>query len=161
MTEIKINPKEDLVFDLKVIEACRSCKRFGMKATCPPHILDREYYFKLLPSYTYGIICYEKFDATKESWEKVGKLSSLKMQKYLLKKRDELFFKGHYFVTAYGSGSCKICKECAFPCRHPNKSLVPLEATGVNVVAVMKKQGIDINFPVKNEIYRIGVLLYD
>lgn len=160
MKKIRINPKEDLIFDLKVTEACKSCKRYGTKATCSPYVGNIGYYRELLPSYKYGIIYYEKFDSNQKEWESIGKESSLVMHKQLLKKRDELFFKGHFFVTIFGSGSCKLCEKCSFPCRFPSKSIVPLEATGVNVVEIMKKFDIDIKFPVTKTIYRIGAIFY-
>lgn len=161
MKEVKIDPKKDLIFDLKVSEACKFCKRYNSKASCPPHIENIDYYMKLLPTYKYGIIYYESFISSQEEWEKIGKESSLAMHKHLLKVRDELFSSGHYFVTAYGSGSCKICEKCSFPCRFPNKALIPMEATGLNVVELMKRKNIKINFPVTDTIYRIGLILYD
>jgi predicted metal-binding protein len=154
-------PSNDLIFDLKVVEACKNCKRFGTKASCSPFVFDMHYYKKLLPSYKYGTVYYEKFIADETKWKEIGKQSSLTLQKFLLEKRDGLFFDGHEFVTAFGSGSCKFCEQCSFPCRFPNKALVPLEATGVNVVILMKKYGIDLTFPVKDYLYRIGLLLWD
>lgn len=161
MKEIKFTPKDNLVFDLKVVEACRNCKRHGTKASCPPYVFETHYYRKLLPTYKYGIIYYEEFPADKEQWEKYGKISSLTLQKFLLKKRDELFNSGHTFVTAFGSGSCKVCPKCSFPCRFPAKSLVPFEATGVDVVKTLNNLGLKIVFPVKGTFYRVGVVLYD
>ena len=161
MKEVVINPADDIEFELKVVEACRSCKRFGKKSSCPPSIPSVDYYRELLPKYRNGLLVYAEFSADKSEWEKIGKLSSLTIQKYLLKKRDELFSEGHYFATAFGSGSCKICPECTFPCKFPNKSLVPLEATGVNVVKLAAKYNINVEFPVSTKLYRIGLLLWD
>ena len=45
--KIEIIPNEDLIFDDKVKEQCKHCKRFGKKSTCPPFI-SSEYYEKLL-----------------------------------------------------------------------------------------------------------------
>lgn len=161
MKSVEFNPATDLVFDLKVVEACRNCKRFGSKASCPPYVFETHYYQKLLPTYKHGIIFYEAFPVITSEWKKLGQTSSLKIQKTVLAKREELFNTGHYFVTAFGSGSCKICPECQFPCRFPQKSLVPLEATGIDVVRMMEKVGVSLKFPVKKIFYRIGVVLYD
>jgi predicted metal-binding protein len=161
MKSVKINPKTDLIFDLKVIEACRSCKRYGKKATCPPYIFDRDYYFHLLPSYQYGILYYDQSIISQNTWERDGKLSSLNLQKYLLEERQKLFSQGHFFVTAFGGGSCKLCPECVHPCRNPDRALIPLEATGVNVVKLMQRFNVNINFPVDNKMYRVGAVFYD
>jgi len=156
---LKFNPKEDLIFDLRAVEACRSCKRFNFKASCPPHIPDTSYYQKLLPSYEQGILLYKLFTVL-DSWEIEGKKSSLEMAEELIKNRDRLFSEGFVFVSAFGSGSCKICKSCSFPCRFPNSALVPLEATGLNVVKLCEKFNINLKFPIEDSFYRIGAIFY-
>jgi len=161
MKSILINPRKDLVFDLKAKESCKSCKRYSQKATCPPYVDNMQYYKKLLKSYKYGVIYYEQFKSTKDQWEEIGKKSSLAMHMHLLKIRDDLFLRGHHFVIAFGAGSCKLCKECSFPCRNPSKSLIPMEGTGLNVVELMKRKKVEIKFPVTESIYRVGIILYD
>lgn len=161
MFEIKINPK-NLPFDNKVQEMCKSCKRFGFKASCPPYVESVDYYKKLLPTYKNGIIYYQHFIVeNKKEWEELGKTSSLEIHNHLLQVRDNLFEEGHYFAIIFGAGSCKMCEKCSFPCRQPQKSITPLEATGVDVVKLMKTYGVHIDFPVTNIIYRIGLVLYD
>jgi predicted metal-binding protein len=162
MKSIVINPKI-LAFDNKVIEMCKSCKRYDFKATCPPHTESVEYYEKLLRQYKHGVIWYDTFEcADLADWKIVGKESSLAIHHHLLKEREMLFADGHFLIALFGAGSCKLCpKDCAFPCRQPQNAIVPLEATGVNVVKLMKQYNVDVTFPVKNNIYRIGLVLYD
>jgi predicted metal-binding protein len=162
MKQIKINPRKDLQFDYKVEEQCKSCKRYGKVATCPPHIRDGDYYGKLLPSYKSCNIYYKQFkiDNT-ENWKELGRKSSLILSKFLLQKRNQLVNEGHYFVVAFGAGSCKLCKECIIPCRFPDKSLIPLEATGLNIVKMMNNFGITIKHPVETYFYRVGAIFYD
>lgn len=160
MKQMKINPKKDLIFDLKVREMCKSCKRYSTKATCPPHIESVEYYSKLFPKYSYGILYYEIFPVDDDA-EEVGKKSSLKIHEKITSERNRLFIEGHYLMIGLGAGSCKLCDSCSFPCPQPGKALIPLEATGVDVIKMMKKFGVEVKFPVKDKICRIGVLLYD
>lgn len=160
MKQIKINPKKDLIFDLKVQEMCKSCKRYGKKATCPPYIESIEYYSKLLPKYSYGILYYEIF-LVNDDPEEVGKKSSLEICKKITSERNRLFADGHYLMIGLGAGSCKICDSCSFPCHQPGKALIPLEAVGIDVVKTMRKFGVEVKFPVKDTICRIGMLLYD
>lgn len=159
MKEIKINPKKDLIFDLKVREMCKSCKRYGKKATCPPYVESFEYYKNLLPQYSYGIIFCEKF-STIGNWIELGKESSLKIYKKVLLERSKLLDNGHYFFIGFGAGSCKLCDECSFPCKNPQKSLIPFEATGVDIVKILEKFNIKLKFPVKKYFYRVGALFW-
>ncbi len=162
MKSIIINP-ETIPFDPKVREMCKTCKRYSSKATCPPHTESVEYYKKTLRRYKNGIIWYDTFEcADLTEWQTVGKESSLAIHHKLLSERERLFSEGHYLIAIFGAGSCKLCpKDCAFPCRQPQNAIIPLEGTGVNVVKLMKQFDVEVTFPVKNNIYRIGLVLYD
>jgi len=162
MTTRNFDPKKELIFDIKVCEACRSCKRYGLKGCCPPYIGTFEYYKKLLRRYTYGKIYVEKFmikDSTK--WEELGRESSLVLHRELLKERQKLLDKGHYFNVMLGGGSCKHCKDCVIPCRSPQFRAIPIEATGVDVFTTLKKMGMFLKSPVRGHFYRVGMLLWD
>jgi predicted metal-binding protein len=163
MVYIEFNPKIlKPLFDLKIRELCKSCKRFGYKQTCPPHISPVKYYEKLLPTYKHGVLIYHKFAIYDiERWKELGQSSSKEIQQTLWDKRSKLLELGK-FAIIFGAGSCKLCPECAYPCRHPEQSTVPLEGTGINVVKLMAKvAGIELIFPVTEYFYRVGVVLYD
>ena len=159
MKKLAINPKLDLVFDAKVREMCFSCKRYNKKATCPPHINTLEYYRDLLTSYANGILYYEEF-VVEGNVRIQSNLTSLQMHKTIEVERLRLFNAGQYFVMGLGAGSCKLCTKCSFPCKLPGRALVPVEATGIDVVATMGRQGIAVKFPVKERFYRIGGIFY-
>ena len=153
-------------FTNKTREMCKFCKRYGKIATCPPYVDSVEYYEKLLPTYKHGqFIMIEttiSFDGA-ENWETLGRKSSLELHNKLTEKRLKLFSTGK-LSTAFGAGSCKICKTCHFPCAFPDKSIIPIEATGLNVVKAVKGLfNIDVKFPVEQygKFFRIVVILYD
>jgi len=164
LNKILINPKNDLVFNMKAREMCRSCKRYGRKATCPPYIEPIEYYEELLPQFEHGILFVEIFhlsDNQLVKWKEIGAKSSLRIHREILSERDRLLAAGHYFVVGFGAGSCKLCDKCTFPCRIPQKALIPFEGAGVDVVEMLKRFGIMIRFPVRERFYRVGALFYD
>lgn len=162
MVTKNINPQTALVFDIKVNEACKSCKRYGLTGCCPPAIGDFNYYRKLLKRYNYGKVFIETFKIDDmNNYKELSRKSSLLLHKVLLKEREILLSKGHYFNIVLGGGSCKWCKECVIPCRFPQFRAIPIEATGINVVATLKKLNIKITFPVKNNFVRVGIMLWD
>lgn len=156
-----INPRcLESYFDEKVRLMCTFCKRYGKKATCPPNIQSILYYNNILIKYNKGIIIYKKYIINND-WQVVGEQSTKDLTKYLVKVRDKLAQNG-LFCIAFSGGSCKNCKECTFPCRFPNKSLIPIEGTGINIIKLMKDFcNLDLDFPVKEYIYRIGLILFD
>lgn len=163
LRKIKFNPQIlTEYFDAKVREMCRSCKRYGTKATCPPNVESLEYYKNLLCTYKYGILFIEKFNIDNiANWERLGKESSSILHKAVLDCRNKLIASGHPFVVGFTAGSCKNCEKCAFPCRFPDKSLVPIEGTGINVMRLVKIVAkINIKFPVTKSFYRVGIVLY-
>jgi predicted metal-binding protein len=160
MIEIQFNPKIlNRYFDLKVVQACRSCKRYGL-GQCPSNIPNIEYYKNLLPSYKYGLIVYERFEIAGD-WKEQGRSSSLKIHDYLLKKQNQLFNLECYYSIILGGGSCKFCINCMSPCIHPNTAIVPIEGCGLDVVSLMKRFDIYLRFPVENFFLRVGMILYD
>ena len=158
----EFDPSKELIFDLKVAQACMSCKRYGLTGCCPPNIGTFEYYKKLLRRYKFGKLFIEKFviDDVK-NYKEIGRKSSLELHKVLLKERKALLDSGHYFNLILGGGSCKWCKECVIPCKTPQFRAIPIEATGINVVATLEKLGYWLKFPVTKTFYRCGVLLWD
>jgi len=163
MVQINFNPiiLKDC-FNLKVREQCRSCKRYNFSANCPPNVPSVDYFQHLLPLYEKGIIVYNLFDNyDKTEWIKCGKQSSLVIHQEILKIKDNLFKTGHYFVLGLSAGSCKLCEKCTIPCKNPSQSLLPVEATGINVVSLMQKFNINVRFPINDSFYRVGMVLYD
>lgn len=149
-------------FDIKVREQCKSCKRYGVKASCPPYCETMEYYQRLLPKYKYGeLIVLEYPIEDRSKWAELGKCSSQEISNEIIKYRNRLIELGFYFVVGFTAGSCKNCDKCSIPCRLPDKSLVPLEATGIDVVKLAKKIAkVRLHFPVTDKFYRIGMILY-
>ena len=162
MIIINVNPKRDLVFNIKVHESCKSCKRYGRTGCCPPNIGEFDYYRKLLPQYKYGKLFIETFSIQKNmAIAEMGKESSLKLHRILLTERKKLFENGHYFNIILGGGSCKWCKKCTIPCKLPQFRAIPIEATGIDVVTVLSHYNVTIKFPVDTMFYRVGAILWD
>jgi predicted metal-binding protein len=162
---IEFNPSKMLCrnFKDKVREQCKSCKRYGYKATCPPHVESVEYYKHLLPKYEKGVLFILEFNvASLKSYKEIGKSSSLALWEAVTKYRDSLIREGVTYYNAFGAGSCKLCESCKFPCRFPSKSLIPLGATGLDVIEFVKDvTKIEIKFPVVDKFYRVGGVFYD
>ena len=113
MRKIKFNPKIlSNFFDIKVRDMCRSCKRYGKKATCPPHVESVEYYKNLLSSYKYGILYIEKFLIDNiANWERLGQESSLIIHKAVLNHRNSLITSINNSPQATRNNSSDVCRR--------------------------------------------------
>ncbi len=141
---------------------CKNCKRYTKSGSCPPYLPDLIYYQETFISFMHGIIIIKKFNIdTPQNWKELGRMSSEEIRKelyhlvkYIKPKRHEIF----------GAGSCKNCIKCSIPCINPERRLIPLEGTGLNVVKLINEvANIELKFPVENQgfFYRIGLLLYE
>ena len=150
---------QELVFDDRVILQCFNCKNFGVKHTCPPHIMDVDFE-KMIKKYKKGLLVLVKFDSSID-FAKARLESTNKLHKILLQLEKVAFSQDNHFTTSFIGGSCKLCPNgCAEgSCRNTAMSRIPLESTGVDVVETLKKFGIELKFPAKDLIYRVGLLL--
>ena len=61
-----------------------------------------------------------------------------------------------------GAGECSICEKCTYvdgvPCRRPDDALVSLEACGIDVIKLMKDNGLKYNNG-KNTVTYIGGIM--
>lgn len=156
-----INPAE-LVFEEKVKMNCYYCGKYGRNWRCPPNLPDIDFE-KMMLEYERGIFVWNQYDISEQDdFQRIRSESSVILHKTLLK--IEKWFWDNNMVTAisFGAGSCKLCKDgCGKDrCNNPYASRSPLEATGVNVIKSAKKYGIDISFPTKNSLIRLGLVLY-
>jgi len=154
-----------LYMDKNVRELCKECKRYGEKDSCPPYLPEIDVYIDRFKQYKNGTLIIKKFiiDDIK-NWKELGKNSSEELRRDILDLVDELKYEQYNNIDYYGAGSCKNCIKCSHPCRFPNKQLIPIEGTGINVVKLVEDTAnITIKFPVENYgyFYRVGLVLYD
>lgn len=150
---------QDIIFDQRARLMCFYCEHYGNKRTCPPDIPDLNYE-DMIKSYRVGLIMGVKMKYAKETFPRVRRESTNKLHSLLLHLEKESFnLQNHYSISFIG-GSCKLCKEgCAPKCKHPELARIPVEAIGVDVVETLNKFGIKLAFPIKEYLYRIGLLM--
>lgn len=160
-TVIDTNPSM-FIFTPKARDMCRSCKRYGKKACCPPRVDSLEYYKDTIKQYRYAQVILKKYIISDfDSEAEAGKISSLELQSELLTTRNKILNNGSIFVTCFGGGSCKNCKTCSDICRFPEKSLVPLEAAGIDVFSTLRLLGVELPKVITDSFYRVGAIFYD
>jgi len=147
--------------DKHIRKYCQKCKRYKKSASCPPFIDTLAGYKELFMFYTQSILIIQKFiiDDPK-NWKLLGIMSSESLRKNIQKLIKKLKLTNYY---CFGGGSCKNCKICYIPCKFPNKKLIPIEGTGLNITKLVKDiANIELKFPVEKYgyFYRVGMVLY-
>ena len=149
----------NLVFEERVLLNCFHCKRYGVNWTCPPKIPDIDYE-KILGEYDSLLLFWCEIPFEEHTFEIVRYESTNLLHRTLLEAEKFLWEKNHSMAISFIGGSCKLCAQgCGEEvCRQPQLARIPLEGIGVNVVKSAKNVGINIIFPPKKYLYRVGLL---
>lgn len=150
-----------LVFEERVKMSCFYCGRYRNCWTCPPNIPDIDYK-KMFSECSGGAFVWLDMPYTDETYRDVRRESSVHLHRALLFMEKWLWERNKPLALSFTAGSCKLCKNgCGTErCNNPYAARTPLEATGCNVVASAAKAGIEINFPPKGSLMRIGLIVW-
>ncbi|MGE3062384.1 MAG: DUF2284 domain-containing protein, partial [bacterium] len=150
------------VFEERVKLLCFHCAHYNEKWTCPPRIPNLNYEKIIKEDYENALIVFVKMKVEDENFEEVRRLTTNIIHKSLLHLEKVLYDANMPTRVSFIGGSCKLCKNgcAADKCRNPYQARIPLEATGCNLIESFKKVGIKIEFPVKDYLYRYGVILW-
>lgn len=154
-------PVMDMVFEERVKQKCFHCKNYGTKWTCPPHLPNVDYP-KMFHEYENAAVIIYKACVTAENFETQRQQTTNIIHKALLSLEKYLYDHNNCMAISFIGGSCKLCKNGCNKekCANPYLSRMPWEATGCNVIASLKKIGIEVSFPIKDTLYRYGLLLF-
>ncbi len=153
--------QSQIVMEERVKMNCFYCGNYNKSWKCPPKIpaIDVE---KMIREFDYAALISMKKPITEQTFQQARNDSSVELHKALLVAEKWLWDNNNVTALSFIGGSCKLCKNGCTPdnCANPYQARSPVEALGINVVASAKKVGIDIVFPPKDYIVRMGLLLW-
>ena len=139
-------------FDDEVRKMCEqnSCGSFGKSWTCPPAVDSVENLkSQVLPYERFMIV--NKIYTLEDSFDWEGMVNSAKdfqLKIRAMKKAIDPSTPGLDFKIL-GAGACQICKTCSYlknePCKKPDEAVFSLEAYGVDVMKMLKENGMRYN----------------
>lgn len=153
---------EDLIFEERVKMNCFYCGKYNVNWKCPPKIPASIDFQKMFGEYDNLALVYSRYYFNADNYNMVRNDSTTELHNTLLKLESFLCEHNNSTAISFIGGSCKLCKNgCGKErCNNPYKARSPLEATGINVVKTAAKYGIEIVFPPKDFIIRMGMLLW-
>jgi predicted metal-binding protein len=163
-SKVKIIPASCLRVHAEVRELCKrnACGNYGKNWVCPPAVAPLDELKKRFEPFDHFLlVCgiYQVQDSF--DWdgmmEGMGRFKrSLQALKKALEKDaspDELL--------VLGAGACSLCRTCTYmdgePCRNPEDSIISMEACGIDVMELMKDQGMTYYNGPKTVTYVGGV----
>jgi predicted metal-binding protein len=150
---------EQIVFEERVLLKCFSCQRYNVSWMCPPRIPTIDYR-KIISECDNLILAYCKMPFIKEQLQTVRAKSTNAIHRTLLACEKLLWENNYPLSISFIGGSCKLCVSGCdqTACQQPSLARIPLEAAGVNVVKTAKNVDIDIKFPPREFMYRVGLI---
>ncbi len=161
----EINGREinasSLVFEERVKMNCFYCGKYNTNWRCRPQIPEIDYK-KMLSEFDKIAIIYVQVSLKDMDFNAVREMSSIQLHRALLECEKWLYQHNNPMALSFIGGSCKLCKNgCAKDkCANPYQARTPVEALGINVIKSVKQFGVDISFPPKEYMTRIGLLLW-
>lgn len=150
----------DIIFEERVHLNCFYCGKYNNNWKCPPKIPILDYQ-KIISEYSNVAIVAINM-AVDNNFDNVRTESTNNLHHALLMLEKELWNKNNSLAVSFIGGSCKLCKNgCAEDkCRQPSLARMPIESTGINVIATLKNIDVGIVFPIKDNLSRYGMLLW-
>ena len=160
-------PFSKVPFRNEVRKLCEQnmCGNFGKSWTCPPAVQSSKELQILLSQFN-QVVIFNKIYTLTDSFDWEGMKSGvedfqskiLKLKKKIRKANPDFHF------IALGAGSCGICDTCTYeqqlPCRNPNDAIISVEACGIDVMEMVKENGLTYNNGANTVTY-VGALFWD
>lgn len=151
----------------QVREMCKqnACGFYGKNWTCPPAVASLEELKKQFEPFDGFLVVFEVYPI-KSSFDWKGMMAGMDAFKTKLqamkKAMDETAPRDAFLIL--GAGACGLCKTCTYaegdPCRQPDDAVVSLEASGIDVMRLMKDHGMKYNNGPNTVTYVGGVFYY-
>jgi len=188
LDQIVLMDPKDLVIDAYARILCTNCGLYNRGILCPPLLpltypqfktidSSREYFDSFDEAYLYVF----KNDGRRRWWyqKEWGDFAHIKLQvrlgrqlkgveassarklTHLMKKAELVNKKRGFTVATFIQGHCDKCGKCPNRSNPPCKKggLPSLEATGINVYSLLKKLGIPYEYPVRNYLTQVALMV--
>lgn len=126
---------------------CRyGCSQFGTNWSCPPATPGLSQAKAIIGEYSLALLLVGSQKCTSFYINNSKKRSEqVRYWKGTVSLERHLFLHGYDKAFSLVSGSCSLCKECAYPaaCRFPTEKRPTIESLAVDVIGTLKNLGID------------------
>ena len=142
--EWAVVPSSVIIFSSDLLDYCKtnSCGEYNKSWTCPPACESMEEQKEKILLYKNVLIFTTKHEL-EDSFDYDGMSKGRELHSLLTAEIKERLKD----VPVFGSGSCPVCKTCAYPnpCPYPEKRIGSIEAAGIDVTELSKSAGIAYN----------------
>jgi Predicted metal-binding protein (DUF2284). len=154
---------DTLCFLPEIREMCKAdrCHRYDRCWTCPPACGPLEDCAAKARAYDCGVLL-QTVGELEDSFDFEGFKRIEQLHKQRLLHLVEVLRGEKRDILPMGAGACTVCDDCTCPespCRYPEKAIISMEAFGLWVSDVCKKNGVPYNYGENKMAYTSCILL--
>ena len=145
--------------DVRDMCAADKCGAYGKNHTCPPHCGTLDACAMRMRSYSRGILV-QTVGITEKAIDTRAYLRTEALHLQNFYKFCDALRSEHPGALCLGSGGCRICQSCSYPepCRFPERACSSMEAYGLFVTEVCRKNGLAYHYGERTLTYTACVL---
>lgn len=130
----------------EVRDSCKknTCRAYDTRWSCPPACGSLEYCRDKIAAYDKGILV-QTTGILESEFDGEGMMETEALHKEHFHALHRLLIKQYPNLLALGVGACTQCASCTYPehpCRFPEKMVASMEAYGILVLDVCKRNGL-------------------
>jgi len=152
-----------IVIDERVREMCKQnvCGHYDRNWTCPPAVSSLDEIRCKLAQFNSAVIIFRIY-GIKSNFDLKGMVDGISdFRSRLVKMKHDFPEDGEFMIL--GVGSCLLCEKCAYidgkKCKNPEDAFISVEASGIDVMRLMKDNGLNYHNGPKTVTY-IGMVFY-
>lgn len=152
----------DLKQEVRDMCSANTCGKYGKNWSCPPGCGTVDECKEKVQKYTKGILVQTVGDI-EDSFDAEGLLAAAAAHDEHVKQLQDEVMKQVDDILILGAGTCKLCKECTYPdnpCRLPKLMHSSMEAYGMLVLEVCKKNNLTYYYG-SDHIAYTGCILFN
>ena len=148
-TDLKPVPTAGIAIRGEIRKLCEqnSCGNYDRNWTCPPAVDSLDRFRERITGFETLLIVSDVY-SIKSSFDWAGMMDSLGRfrDKLLALKNDINSADPGFDFLILGAGACRLCEPCSYvsgkPCRRPRDAIVSLEACGIDVMRLLRENGL-------------------
>lgn len=154
--------REAITLSQEVRDLCEqnTCGNYGKNWACPPAVAPLDEIRKKFDEFANFIVLSQVYEL-EDSMDFEGMMEGAKDFQNRLVKLNKLLRESGIKYMLLGVGGCGLCPKCTYPdepCRRPDDQIISLEAHGIEVVKLMKDNGLKYNNGPNTMTYMGGIL---
>ncbi|MDK2784955.1 MAG: hypothetical protein PWR11_821 [Bacillota bacterium] len=164
-TQAVLIPAAAVEVDERVRLKCQVplCANYGRRLLCPPNLPPVAVVREIVRRYREALLLTVRTSLTGSEAEKRRAAHAAALRLHRAVNAVERAALPHFPLAAgFIGGECRLCEECVGPggtCRHPFEARPAMEGMGMDVVALCRKAGVPLKFPVEDEVTWVGLVL--